>query len=166
VQGESVEILAPLGKEFPIPEVLTIAARGNSCGRGDWNRATCWRWPRKYERLVILALYIFGARTSDDFEVLHSFTDLGVQVLTATEDGSCGHSGYITRGLKEALLKSKTKTIYACGPMPMLKALTKELKGVEIPLWLSLEAHMACGLVACLGCTVKVKNPGVAGDMR
>jgi len=160
VQGDSVEILAPLGKEFPIPDVSDPKQHEVALVAGGIGIAPLLALAKEVRALGHPCTLYFGARTSDDFEVLHSFTNLGVQVYTATEDGSCGHSGYITRGLKEALQQSGAKTIYACGPMPMLKALTLELEGVEIPLWLSLEAHMACGLGACLGCTVKVKNPG------
>ena len=54
--------------------------------------------------------------------------------------------------VKKHLEENKTDVIYACGPMPMLKAvaaLAKE-KGVECQV--SLEERMACGMGACLGC--------------
>jgi len=160
VQGDSVEILAPLGKEFPFPEVSVPSAHCVALIAGGIGIAPLLALAKELRALGHPCSLYFGARTSDDFEVLTAFTSLGVQVYTATEDGSCGHAGYITKGLKGALEQSKVKTIYACGPMPMLKALKQELQGTEIPLWLSLEAHMACGLGACLGCTVKVRNPG------
>ena len=42
--------------------------------------------------------------------------------------------------------------IYACGPLPMLKALKEYAKEKQIPAYLSLEERMACGVGACLGC--------------
>ena len=46
--------------------------------------------------------------------------------------------------------------IYACGPNPMLKALYN--KAANTPMEVSMEAHMACGIGACLGCTVEKSN--------
>lgn len=46
--------------------------------------------------------------------------------------------------------------IYACGPNPMLKALCEKNNKARIQV--SMEAHMGCGIGACLGCTVEDKN--------
>ena len=46
--------------------------------------------------------------------------------------------------------------IYACGPNPMLKALCE--KNTRAKIQVSMEAHMGCGIGACLGCTVEDKN--------
>jgi dihydroorotate dehydrogenase electron transfer subunit len=159
VQGDVVEILAPLGKEFPLPVDSDPKSHPVALIAGGIGIAPLLALTKELCELGHPCSLYFGARTSADFEVLTSFTDLGANVFTATEDGSCGNCGYITKGLKENIKRMQAKTIYACGPMPMLKALKQELQSVEIPLWLSLEAHMACGLGACLGCTVKVKNP-------
>lgn len=50
----------------------------------------------------------------------------------------------------------KYDVIYACGPNPMLKSLANKNKNTEIQI--SMEAHMACGIGACLGCTVENVN--------
>ena len=48
--------------------------------------------------------------------------------------------------------------IYACGPMPMLRAIKKYAAEHQIPAYISLEEHMACGVGACLGCVVKTRE--------
>ena len=48
--------------------------------------------------------------------------------------------------------------IFACGPMPMLRAIKKYAEEAGIPAYISLEEHMACGVGACLGCVVKTKE--------
>jgi dihydroorotate dehydrogenase electron transfer subunit len=48
--------------------------------------------------------------------------------------------------------------IYACGPSPMLKALSHLAGACNIPAQLSLEAHMSCGFGACLGCVVNTRD--------
>ena len=48
--------------------------------------------------------------------------------------------------------------IFACGPMPMLRAIKKYAEEKNIKAYISLEEHMACGVGACLGCVVKTKE--------
>ena len=48
--------------------------------------------------------------------------------------------------------------IYACGPMPMLRAIKRYAEAKGIKAYISLEEHMACGVGACLGCVVKTKE--------
>ena len=51
----------------------------------------------------------------------------------------------------------KNETIVSCGPEIMMKALCQKIDK-EIPIFVSLEARMACGVGACLGCTCKTKS--------
>ena len=48
--------------------------------------------------------------------------------------------------------------IFACGPMPMLRAIKGYAEEKEIDAYISLEERMACGVGACLGCVCKTKN--------
>ena len=48
--------------------------------------------------------------------------------------------------------------IYACGPMPMLKAIKNLAEEREINAYISLEERMACGVGACLGCVCKTTH--------
>ena len=77
-------------------------------------------------------------------------------VYIATEDGSVGTKGNVMNAIEENGLQADV--IFACGPMPMLRAIKKyaEEKGIEA--YISLEEHMACGVGACLGCVVKTKE--------
>ena len=52
------------------------------------------------------------------------------------------------------------KTIFACGPMSMLKALAKLAKKQDFKLFASVEARLGCGWGACLGCAVPKKGGG------
>jgi dihydroorotate dehydrogenase electron transfer subunit len=48
--------------------------------------------------------------------------------------------------------------IFACGPQPMLEAIATIADRHEIPCQVSLEEYMACGVGACAGCVVEVKE--------
>lgn len=78
------------------------------------------------------------------------------RVTIATEDGSVGTKGNVLMAIEEQ--KITGKVIYACGPMPMLRAVKKfsEEKGIEC--FISLEEKMACGIGACLACVCKTKE--------
>lgn len=80
-----------------------------------------------------------------------AFRSESIQI--ATESGKAGEKGFVTTLLDP----SRYDVIYACGPTPMLAALQKQCAG-KTTLYLSLEAHMACGVGACLGCTVLSKE--------
>jgi NAD(P)H-flavin reductase len=71
--------------------------------------------------------------------------------VIATEDGTMGHTGRIP----EFLDPSGYAAVYACGPEPMLRAVAVSAKQAGVPCFVSLERHMACGVGACLGCTVR-----------
>jgi len=80
----------------------------------------------------------------------------GIELVTATEDGSSGHKGMITDLLPD--FADWADQIFACGPIPMYKAIAQmpELKGK--PVQISLEVRMGCGRGVCYGCTVKTKR--------
>ncbi|MCR5685001.1 MAG: dihydroorotate dehydrogenase electron transfer subunit [Lachnospiraceae bacterium] len=77
-----------------------------------------------------------------------------VRVYTATVDGSLGTKGFVTDCLGNI---ENCSHYYACGPIPMLKALktamNERFAGVNGEL--SLEERMGCGFGACVGCSVE-----------
>ena len=77
----------------------------------------------------------------------------GLRMMSATEDGSAGFKGLVSH-LVSSYVKD-TDAIFACGPVPMYRALgkLKELRGK--PMQVSMEARMGCGLGACFGCTIE-----------
>ena len=77
-------------------------------------------------------------------------------VYIATEDGSVGTKGNVMNAIEENHLQADV--IFACGPMPMLRAIKKYAEEKKIKAYISLEEHMACGVGACLGCVVKTKE--------
>lgn len=95
---------------------------------------------------------VLGFASKDDVFYEQELKDLGIDVYIATVDGSYGTKGFVTDIIRN--LNDYTY-FYACGPMPMLKALTNE---VGISGQLSLEERMGCGFGACMGCTIKTKN--------
>jgi NAD(P)H-flavin reductase len=77
-----------------------------------------------------------------------------VKLVIATEDGSDGLQGRIP----DFLEPEQYSCVCACGPEAMLKAVAARCKAAHIPCAVSLERRMACGVGACLGCTVPTIN--------
>lgn len=87
----------------------------------------------------------FNAESEVFFE--DEFRALGCDVRVATLDGSRGAKGFVTDILPDA-----PTHYYACGPMPMLRAVWNALACSG---QLSFEARMGCGFGACMGCTMR-----------
>lgn len=78
------------------------------------------------------------------------------RVYIATEDGSFGTDGNVLDAIAENGLDAEI--IYACGPMPMLRAVKRYAAERKLECWISLEERMACGIGACLGCVCRSKH--------
>jgi len=104
---------------------------------------------------------LVGAATDDYLVGLEHFRRARALTRVATDDGSAGHHGRVTE-LLPPLLEGVRATVYACGPMPMLAAVARIAEEHAVPAELALEAPMACGVGACLGCTVPRRGGGYA----
>ncbi len=98
---------------------------------------------------------VYGASTSDELVFADIMEKAGVEVRRVTEDGSAGRRGMASNEVVDSMRRSAPEAIFACGPEPMLKAVAVEAKRPGIPCQVSIEARMACGVGACLGCAVK-----------
>lgn len=80
--------------------------------------------------------------------------------VACTEDGSLGEEGLVTGPLIRLLDGMGFDSAYACGPVPMLRAVKALLKGYGVPLQVSLETVMGCGIGACNGCACEEARKG------
>jgi dihydroorotate dehydrogenase electron transfer subunit len=106
-------------------------------------------------------LVLIGAKNKNQILCEKEFKKLGYDVKIATDDGSRGFKGKVTELLEKILLSAvscQLSAVYACGPRPMLKEISRIANIYKIPAQISLEEHMACGIGACLGCVVNTKE--------
>lgn len=94
---------------------------------------------------------ILGFNSKEDVFYKEEFEALGVQVTVTTVDGSLGKKGFVT----DTLAEHSFDYTYACGPLPMLKAL---YNSTDEDGEYSFEARMGCGFGACMGCSIQTKN--------
>lgn len=74
-------------------------------------------------------------------------------VYISTEDGSVCHKGFCVDNFDP----SKYDEVLTCGPMPMMERVLELCKGI-VPVQVSMESRMACGIGACLGCTIETRD--------
>lgn len=93
---------------------------------------------------------IAGWNSADEAFYTEEFRALGAALTVATADGTMGIKGFVT----DAMKNMKYSYIYACGPLPMLKAVdSAAASGGQF----SFEERMGCGFGACMGCSCKTK---------
>jgi dihydroorotate dehydrogenase electron transfer subunit len=96
---------------------------------------------------------LHGARTAGAL-VPPSMLPSEVELMTATDDGSAGHHGYVTQLLTQHL--PWADQVFACGPNPMFASMAEEMRKLRSrkPVQALLEERMGCGTGVCYGCAV------------
>ncbi|OEU51847.1 MAG: dihydroorotate dehydrogenase [Desulfuromonadales bacterium C00003096] len=149
-EGDRVELLGPLGRGFELGddgrEQILV---GGGIGLVPLYMLASELVKRSKVRLLI------GGRSRKDVLMVTEFERLGVETYVSTDDGTLGEEGQVTQVLERKLNKFPEAAVYACGPMPMLEAVSSICQSRQVALQVSLEAFMACGVGACLGCVVK-----------
>lgn len=90
---------------------------------------------------------VLGFNTASEIFYEDEFKKIADSVTVTTVDGSYGVKGFVTNALN-----IDYTYVYACGPLPMLKALAE---ATETSGQYSLEERMGCGFGACMGCSCK-----------
>ncbi len=152
--GEELSLIGPLGHGFTVPAPggplpLLVA--------GGYGMAALYllaqRSPRK-------GLVFVGGRRKADILCEAEFRALGWEVRVTTEDGSQGEKGLVTDPLQAELRRGKSgRKVFACGPTPMLEAVSRLAAEFKVPAELSMDEHMCCGVGVCLTCVIPVRTP-------
>jgi dihydroorotate dehydrogenase electron transfer subunit len=154
--GTPISVLAPLGKGFPDPPPGSRAV----IVAGGVGIAALFPLIVKLKTFSFPFSVLYGAKSHDDLVCLHDLLDVGdITIKLTTEDGTAGEKGFVTKLLEREEVEPRTQTsLYACGPEPMLKAVTDFAAERKAPCWISLERWMACGVGACMSCVVRTKE--------
>lgn len=142
--GCEISLMGPLGNGFP--------------KHIDGNNALLVGGGMGIAPLLYLAKSIKGHPTAvlgfrDEPLLIKEYEDAGCNVIIASESGNYGVKGNVIHALKNEEIQDKT--IYSCGPLPMLKALVEYADSKNAETFVSLEERMACGIGVCLGCVTK-----------
>lgn len=151
--GDTLDILGPLGNGFAIRKEKALILGG---GIGVY---PLYELSKQLE-VCDVAL---GFRTKELVTLENEFKKQCDNLYIATDDGSYGFSGNALLAVKEKLESGAYEAVYACGPLPMLKALKQITDKYNIFCQISMEERMGCGIGACLCCNIKVEDDGEEG---
>lgn len=143
-KGAGIRIIGPLGNGFPLREKKAMLIGGGIGIPPLLQLAKDLNGEKQF---------VFGYR--DETFMQDDFKGIG-NMYIATEDGSSGTEGNVLDAIRENGLNADI--IYACGPIPMLRAVKEYAFRRGIECFLSLEEKMACGIGACLACVCRTKN--------
>lgn len=145
--NDLLDIFGPLGNGFPIEDQDKVLLVGGGVGVPP-----LYETAKQYRLKGSKVDVVLGFNDEESVFYKEEFEQLGCNVEIATMDGSVGTKGTVLDAIQAKNID--TDFIIACGPLMMLKALDATYtKG-----YISLEARMACGLGACMGCVVKDKE--------
>lgn len=150
--GMQLRVLGPLGNGFPIKRKKSLIL-GGGIGIPPMLELS--------KQLSGEVQIVLGFR--DETFLLDEFRDQG-KLYVATEDGSAGTRGNVLDAVRENGLSAEI--LYACGPLPMLRAAKEYAHEGGMECWVSLEERMACGIGACLSCVCRSKNRDAHTNVR
>ena len=150
-EGELIDIIGPLGNgTFEYSKYQNLAIIGG--GIGIFPLYELAKEAKLDGKNVNTYL---GFRNKEFVTLEEEFKNVSTSLCLATDDGSYGKNGFAINFLMEDIENGKIDSIFACGPMPMLRAVKELAIEKNIPCQVSLEEKMGCGIGVCLGCAVK-----------
>lgn len=161
IRGKEIDLIGPLGNGFYLERNIKTAimvAGGIGVAPLFSLAQELEKVESKHIRRTNLIVFI-GGETKEDILCVKDFKKIGAEVMVSTEDGSLGAKGIVTDLLINFLGNSFSSEmsnlqLFACGPSPMLRTISEIAISQSIPCQISLENRMACGVGACLGCSV------------
>ncbi len=150
--GDFIDIMGPLGfGGFKVQEYNNVAIIGGGIGTYP-----LYELAKELKGKANLNVYL-GFRDKSLVTCEKEFEEIGLnKLVVTTDDGSYKEKGFAIDFMKKDIEENKVDIIFACGPLPMLKAVRAYAIENNIPCQISLEERMGCGIGACLGCAVKV----------
>jgi len=151
-KGDKMDVLGPLGNVFSLPpkNIKRVVMIAGGVGVAPLMALSDLLMKKKIN-LVLL----YGARNKDYIFDMKEFEKNGCKIFISTDDGSKGVKGKVSKLFSKINKDLKNTMIYSCGPRPMMAAVQGFAKKNGIKGKLACEEIMACGLGACLGCSIK-----------
>ena len=152
VGGSISDLVGPLGTATHIEKVGNVACVGGGIGI-----APMYPIAKGVKKVGNRLITILGARTKDLLIMEKEMGEIADKQMVCTDDGSYGIHGLVTDVLKKIIeSEDRPKIVFAIGPLPMMKFVSKLTKEYEIPTVVSLNSIMVDGTGMCGGCRVTV----------
>jgi dihydroorotate dehydrogenase electron transfer subunit len=148
--GDTVDVVGPLGRPFP---PAPAGARALLVG-GGYGAAALVGLAAQLKAGGHEVDAVAGAAGADRLCSVQELTEIADRVAVTTDDGSSGRQGLVTLAVDELL--PGAGVVYACGPMPMLRAVADAATARGIPSYVAVEESMACGIGVCMTCVLPI----------
>jgi dihydroorotate dehydrogenase electron transfer subunit len=157
--GDAVDALGPLGRPFDPPQTPVACLLVG----GGYGTAPLFFLAGELRTRRCRVDFAIGAATAGRLLEAMEARRLGHSLTVTTDDGSAGQRGLVTDPLPGLLASTGAERVYACGPMPMLAAVSRLAAAAGVPCQVAVEEQMACGTGICFSCVVPV---GGSGELR
>lgn len=147
-KGDLIGVRGPYGNWFDLRGKNLVMVGG---GYGIAPLAFCAEVASSMDKKITI---ILGAEKADELLFRSRLQKIGAKLELSTEDGSAGKKGLATEILERLLEEKKFDRILACGPEAMLKKTFDLAKKYKVPLQVSLERMMKCGIGLCGSCCI------------
>ncbi len=146
---DALDVIGPLGTSFTYsPDIKSALLLAGGLGV-----APLLFLAEELTENHVMFYAMLGAQTKTKLLRYIDFKRLAKKTFAATEDGSFGHEGTVVALLNRTVHRLRPQVIYAVGPGKMLQKVAETADDFGIDCQVSIEAKMACGVGACLGCT-------------
>ncbi len=149
---DKLDVVGPLGKPFRLPTTGVNAALVG----GGYGSAPLLPLATALRERGCRVDVVLGAGSSDRLFGRLEAKRRATSIVVTTDDGSTGERGRVSDVLPRVLEKNGTDVVYACGPMPMLRAVAAQCAELDIPCQVAVEESMACGIGVCMTCVLPV----------
>ena len=150
-KGDTFQLTGPMGNGFDIPALAgqyrKIAVVGGGIGTAPMYQVT-----RELAAAGVRPDVFFGFR--DAPYCMEEYKGIAGVVKVSTDSGKYGFHGFVTQLYDPA----DYDVVLLCGPQIMMKHAAAACAEKGVACYASLEAKMACGIGACLGCTCKTHS--------
>jgi dihydroorotate dehydrogenase electron transfer subunit len=157
-----VDVVGPLGKPFALPRAPVNATLVG----GGYGSAPLFGLAEALRTRGCRVDFVLGAGSDDRLFGVLDAKRMATTVAITTDDGSSGSRGRVTDALPQ-LLDRGTEVVYACGPMAMLRAVSRMCAQRGVTTQCAVEESMACGIGVCMTCVLPVRgDDGVTRMVR
>ncbi|MDP8962219.1 MAG: dihydroorotate dehydrogenase electron transfer subunit [Actinomycetota bacterium] len=160
--NDTLDLVGPLGAAFPLPEQRTSCLLIG----GGYGAAALFFLAELLQRRAQRVDMIIGAATGERIFNPIEAKRMSASARFTTEDGTFGKRGRVTDVFDEVVDDCRSGLVYACGPMPMLRAVAHRAAMRQLPCHVAVEEHMACGIGVCWTCVVPVRSDDGQVHMR
>lgn len=149
VHGENVNVLGPLGHGFDVSfqhPLLVGGGMGLSplLSYAQAKRGACD--------------ILMGGKNASELFWQSFYAPYVEKTILTTDDGSLGSHGFTTTVFPDIVKQETYDGVLVCGPEIMMRGIARLAKAAGLPCQVSLEKRMACGLGACLSCSIDTVN--------